>query len=84
MIHTNILHIVRSSPIANGSVLKASKMDGDDEQGTSRVVQIDQESIQSLLTHAMKDLSVRLTETIEDRLQTFKRQIMEDSSSSLE
>ena len=32
----------------------------------------------------MKDFSVKLTETIEDRLQTFKRQIMEDNSSSLE
>ena len=35
----NVLHIVRSLPIANGSVIKASKLDGDDEHGTSRVVQ---------------------------------------------
>ena len=34
----NVLHVVRSPPIANGSV-KASKLDGDDEHGTSRVVQ---------------------------------------------
>ena len=41
-------------------------------------------SIQLLLTGTMKDFSVKLTEMIEDRLQTFKRQIMEDNSSSLE
>ena len=55
---------------------RASKLDGEDEQGTSRVVQIDQGSIQSLLTDAMKDFSVKLTETIEGRLQTLGRQII--------
>ena len=34
----NVLHIVRSPPIANGSVRQAS-LTGDDEHGTSRVVQ---------------------------------------------
>ena len=59
-------------------------MDGDDEQGTSQMVQIDQWSIQSLMIDAMKDFSVKLTDTIQGMSQTSKRQIMEDNSSSLE
>ena len=44
---------------------------------------IDQGSMQSLLSNVMKDFSVKLTLTIKDRLQTFKRQITDEVSSSL-
>ena len=55
---------------------RASKLDGEDEQRMSGVVQIDQRSIQSLLTNAIKEFSVKLTETADGRLQTLGRQII--------